>query len=192
MEDEQPTKKQRLTEIENEIDDKNFYDNIFEENKDAIITASIFADTILTLEFEIKFGNDGFVTSFKRLENNIDKSIYKSIVDFYAFDTACLTNHIVLAKYYAEKFPDKFVFELDESKKNIKSHYVNETNEKFEDCPICQETNNANVKLSDGCDHAFCDKCIREWGRKMDNCVNKKAVTCPLCRSESVYLEYAL
>jgi len=181
MEDEQPTKKQRMTEIENEIDDKNFYDNIIAENKDAIMTASIFANIIISSKFEINFSDDGFVTCFRRLENNIDFN--KSNMDSFVFNEACLTNHIVLANYYAKKFPDKFVFQLDAQKKHITNYYINETNANFADCSICQETNKANIKL-EVCNHAFCEKCIVEWGQKMGRC-NDDAVTCPFCRRES-------
>ena len=181
MEDEQPTKKQRMTEIENEINDKNFYDNIIAENKDTIMIGSIFANITLSTKFGIYFSDDNFVSSLKLLENNIDFD--KSFVDSNAFNEACLNNNIVLANYYSKKLPDKFVFQLDSTKKHITNYYINETNENFEDCSICQETNNANIKL-EVCNHAFCEKCIIEWGQKMGRC-NDDIVTCPFCRRKS-------
>lgn len=50
------------------------------------------------------------------------------------------------------------------------------------DCPICLENQNDNIKLP--CEHIFCKNCFVNWSKT--SVVQKRRILCPLCRIDII------
>ena len=113
------------------------------------------------------------------LEKNISLNI--SADCNYAFYEACENNHYKIAKWFMDKYPEKYYVEIDN--KLIIHYNVIESLHYFDkesisldsECSICY----GNSTISTECNHSFCEDCLLKS--------RKRSINCPNCRQEVDY-----
>ena len=155
-----------------------------------IINRNIDLITLILNNFELSHELllNGFQLACSRNNLDIIQIIIKKNINLnisadsnYAFYEACEKNHYEIAKWFMDKYPEKYYVEIEN--KLITYHNVIQSLGYFDkeslyldsECSICYD----NSTILTECNHSFCEDCLLKS--------RKRSINCPNCRQEVDY-----